>query len=121
MNVNYSDSVTDTIRTLRENVYNTEKFKQEFTEALEKSVGATEAKFIPEQFGGWSVNIITDKDKCNELGVSNQESRSYLGKISDALTSSIRSVDRTVKYSGVSPVSLTNVVVTGENSITVKL
>ena len=86
MNVNYSDTVTDTVRSLREKVYNTEKFKQEFTEALEKFVGATETKFVPEQFGGWSVNITTDKDKT---GVSSQESRSYLGKISDALTSSM--------------------------------
>lgn len=118
MNVNYSDIVTDTVRSLREKVYNTEKFKQEFTEALEKNVGATETKFVPEQFGGWSVNITTDKDKT---GVSTQESRSYLGKISDALTSSIHSVDRSVSYSKISPSNLTNVVVTGENSITVKL
>lgn len=118
MNVNYSDIVTDTVRSLREKVYNTEKFKQEFTEALEKNVGATETKFVPEQFGGWSVNITTDKDKT---GVSTQESRSYLGKISDALTSSIHSVDRSVSYSKISPSNLANVVVTGENSITVKL
>ena len=118
MNVNYSDTMTDTVRSLREKVYNTEKFKQEFTEALEKFVGATETKFVPEQFGGWSVNIITDKDKT---GVSTQESRSYLGKISDALTSSIHTVDRSVNYSKISPSNLANVVVTGENSITVKL
>ena len=118
MNVNYSDIVTDTVRSLREKVYNTEKFKQEFTEALEKNVGATETKFVPEQFGGWSVNITTDKDKT---GVSTQESRSYLGKISDALTSSIHAVDRSVTYSKISPSNLANVVVTGENSITVKL
>ena len=118
MNVNYSDTVTDTVRSLREKVYNTDKFKQEFTEALEKNVGATETKFVPEQFGGWSVNITTDKDKT---GVSTQESRSYLGKISDALTSSIHAVDRSVSYSKISPSNLANVVVTGENSITVKL
>lgn len=120
MNVNYSDSVTDTIRTLRENVYNTEKFKLEFAEGLEKSVGATDVTYIPEQFGGWSVNVTTDKDKSNELGIA-QESSSYLSKISDTLTSSIRNVDRTVSYSGISPMNLTNVIVTGENSITVKL
>lgn len=121
MNVNYSDSVTDTIRTLRESVYNTERFEQEFTKALEKFIGATDVDFIPEQFGGWSVNVTTDKDKGNELGISAQESSSYLGKISDALTSSIRNVDRTVGYSGILPMNLTNVIVTGENSITVKL
>ena len=118
MNVNYSDTVTDTVRSLREKVYNTEKFKQEFTEALEKFVGATDTKFVPEQYGGWTVNITTDKDKT---GVSTQESRSYLGKISDALTSSIHTVDRSVKYSKISPSNLANVVVTGENSITVRL
>ena len=100
MNVNYSDTVTDTVRSLRE------------------SVSATETKCVPEQVGGWSVNITTDKEN---IGVSTQESRSYLGKISDALTSSIHTVDRSVNYSKISPSNLANVVVTGENSITVKL
>lgn len=118
MNVSYSDTVTNTVKNLRENVYNTEKFKEEFASELEKSIYATETTFVPEQFGGWSVNVTTDSDK---LGVDSQESRSYLNKIADALTSSIHSVNRSINYACVMPSSLANVIVTGRNSITVKL
>lgn len=118
MNVNYSDIVTDTVKTLREKVYNTEEFKSAFTSELESCICATETKFVPEQFGGWSVNITTDKSKSN---VPTQESTSYLLKISDALTSSIHAVDHSVNCNQVSPSNLANVIVTGINSITVKL
>ena len=118
MNVSYSDTVTNTVKNLRENVYNTEKFKEEFTSELEKSIYATETTFVPEQFGGWSVNVTTDSDKH---GVDSQESRSYLSKIANALTSSIHSVNRSINYACVMPSSLANVIVTGRNSITVKL
>ena len=121
MNVNYSDTVTDTVKTLREKVYNTEEFKSKFTSELENSICATETKFVPEQFGGWSVNIITDRNGSSKLGVSTQESSSYLKKISDALTSSIRSVNRSVNCTNVVSSNLANVIVTGSNSITVKL
>lgn len=121
MNVSYSDTVTDTVKALRENVYNTEEFKSKFILELEKNICATEVKFVPEQFGGWSVNITTDRNKSSELGVFTQESSSYLKKISDALTSSIHSVNHSVNYTNVSPSSLANVIVTGTNSITAKL
>ena len=52
MDVSYSDTVTNTVRDLRENVYNTEKFKKEFASELEKNICATEVTFVPEQFGG---------------------------------------------------------------------
>lgn len=118
MDVSYSDTVTNTVKDLRENVYNTEKFKKEFTSELEKNICATEVTFVPEQFGGWSVNATTDSDK---LEVDSQESRSYLNKITEALTSSIHSVNRSINYACVVPSSLANVIVTGRNSITVKL
>ena len=121
MNVNYSDIVTDTVKTLREKVYNTEEFKNEFVSELEKNICATDTKFVPDQFGGWSVNVSIDRDKSIELGVSTQESTSYLGKIANALTSSIHTVDRSINCSGIAPSNLANVVVTGVDSITVRL
>lgn len=114
MDVNYSDNVTGTIRTLRESVYNTDEFKSEFSSNLKSSISATDATFIPEQFGGWSVNV-----NMNDVNI--QDYKSYLAKIADALTSSIHTVNKSVDYKNISSSSLTNVVVTGSNSLAIKL
>lgn len=114
MDVNYSDNVTGTIRTLRESVYNTDEFKSEFSSNLKNSISATDATFIPEQFGGWSVNV-----NMNDVNI--QDYKSYLAKIADALTSSIHTVNKSVDYKNISSSSLTNVVVTGSNSLAIKL
>ena len=38
MDVNYSDTVTNTVKNLRENVYNTRSLKEEFTSELERTL-----------------------------------------------------------------------------------
>lgn len=117
MNVNYSDAVTNTIKTLRESVYNTEEFKSEFSSELEKSISATNTDFVAEQFGGWSVNVTMDHNSEKI-----QDSKSYLSKVADALTNSIHVVSKNI--SGVKSINvsnLANVIVTGSDSITVKL
>lgn len=117
MNVNYSDTVTSTIKTLRESVYNTEEFKSEFSAELKKSISAINTKFVAEQFGGWSVNVTVDNDS-----EKTKDSKSYLSKVADALTNSIHVVSKNVSnVKSINASNLTNVIVTGSDSITVKL
>jgi len=120
MNVSYSDSVTNTVKNLRENVYCKDEFKEEFSTALQDSIGAIDTSFVPEQFGGWSVNVTTNRSKGTELGIEEQTSTSYLSKVVNALANTIHAVDCTVACSNVAS-NLANVVMTGHDSLTVKL
>lgn len=112
MNVSYSDSVTNTIKCLRNNVYNKDEFKEVFTNNLKESINAIDASFTPDQFGGWSVNINTSE--------SHQDSSTCVSKITNALIHSIRSVDTSVACSAVAS-NLANVIITGTDSLVVKL
>lgn len=118
MNVNYSDAVTNTIKTLRESVYNTEEFKSEFSSELKKSISATNTDFVAEQFGGWSVNVTMGHNDSDKI----QDSKSYLSKVADALTNSIHVVSKNISsVKSINVSNLANVIVTGSDSITVKL
>lgn len=120
MNVSYSDTVTNTVKTLRENVYCKESFKEEFTTALNHAIGAIDTAFVPEQFGGWAVNVTTNRSEGEKLGINEQTSTSYLGKVTEALGDTIHNIDCTIAYKDVIS-NLANVVVTGQQSLTVKL
>ena len=118
MDVSYSNNITDLSKALREKVYNTDEFKKEFATELEQSIGAVETSFVPDQFGGWSVNICLDRDKSD---VEDHTSSSYIGKISEALASSIHDLDHSAKYTSDVASNLINVMITGPSSIVVKL
>lgn len=119
MNVDFSNNITDITKLLREKVYDTDKFKNSFVDELKTSICATDASFVPDQFGGWSVNISVDRDKCKEAGIC-QNSTSYLNKISSSLASAIHNTNKSFSYSSMTN-NLANVIITGNDSIVVKL
>lgn len=122
MDVNYANDVVGTIKTLRESIYNTDKFKSEFSSELKKeSITDADASYIPDQFGGWNVQVSVDQNVAE--GESNTEDSSNLliSKVTSALTSSIHAVNKSVSSKLTDPSILTNVVASGPSSITVKL
>lgn len=119
MNVGFSDNITDITKTLRSTVYCNDEFKQAFTDELKKSICAIDTQYVPEQFGGWSINVSVDRDKCKDVGID-QTSSSYIGKISNALIASIHNIDHSASYESVAN-NLANVIITGNDSIVVKL
>ena len=117
MNVSYSDNVTNTIGYLRSNVYNKEVFKSEFRFNLNSSINASNISFNPDQFGGWIVSANVE-NTSDDRAVP--EAATYTSKVADALVDSIMLVDRSVSCSDIAA-NLVNVIITGPDSIIVKL
>lgn len=118
MNVSYSDNVTNTIAYLRSNVYDKDKFKSTFSSILNRTIGASNVSFAPDQFGGWNVNVDLTNDLPSDKFVA--EAATYISKVADALVDSIMFVDRSVSCSNIAA-NLVNVIITGPDSIIVKL
>lgn len=112
MDVTYSDNVTNTIKCLRNEVYNKDEFKNTFTDNLKKSINATDTNFIPDQFGGWSVSINTSDKHYN--------SSDCVSKVTSALLNSIKCVNSSIPCSSAAS-NLANVIITGLDSLVVKL
>lgn len=121
MDVNYSNDVVGTIKTLRESIYNTDEFKSEFSSELGKSIAATNTSYVPDQFGGWSVNVTVDQNVIEGEYDTEDSSKLLLDKVSSALATSIHAVSKEAGHTLTNPSILTNVVVSGPSSITVKL
>lgn len=129
MNVSYSDNVTNTIGYLRSNVYNKEVFKNLFSSNLKRAINASNVYFVPDQFGGWTVNVDIYKFdpptnpedfSDDEDNISMIDAITYIRKVCDALVDSIMIVDRSVSCSDIAA-NLVNVIITGPDSIIVKL
>ena len=112
MNVSYSESITNTIKDLRENVYGNDNFKNEFTERLSKKIGAENTSFIPEHLGGWSVNI--------NLNNNTKESSSYVHDITDVLMDTIHAVHYKAPNEKLA-CNLSNIIRTSQTNLIVKL
>lgn len=112
MNVSYSNNVTNTVKNLRENVYGKEEFKSSFSKNLENAISAENISFIPDQFGGWSVNVTTNTEDT--------ESSAYVMKVTEALVDTIHSIDHAISTKDIA-CNLANVIVAGHDNIIVKL
>lgn len=121
MDVNYTNDVLGTIKTLRESIYNTDQFKSEFSSELRESIAATDTSYIPDQFGGWNVQVTVDQNVAEGEANTEDSSKLLLDKVTSALTTSIHAVSKSVGSKLTNPSVLTNVVVSGPSSITVKL
>ena len=117
MNVSYSDNVTNTIGYLRSNVYNKDQFKMMFCSNLNRTINASNILFNPDQFGGWIVSANVE-NTSDDRAVP--EAATYTSKVADALVDSIMFVDRSVSCSDIAA-NLVNVIITGPDSIIVKL
>lgn len=111
------DSIIDTIKHLRKDVYNTEEFKEEFSKQLSDKIHALDVTFVAEQYGGWSVNTIIDQSKKAEA-----QSTNYYKPISEALFESIHFIDNNCNCSELNNKNeLVNVMVSGTDSLVIKI
>lgn len=115
MDVVESNNITNTISYLRTNIYNTANFRGEFIANLNKYINATSIKYSPDQYGGWSINIICDISKFNNFSNS---SEFFLNKVFTALHTTLIEI-------GCNNITITpniiNVTVIGLDNIIVKI
>lgn len=114
---NIKDNIS-TIQHLRSSIYPEETFKTNFSKQLSKKLCAKEVSYIPEQFGGWNVNVVINQDKRNKLG-KESTSESYYPDVMDCLLSSIKLCEH-VSYSQ-NIAHLANVVISGADSLIIKI
>ena len=113
MDVSDSNKIISTIKLLRENVYCKENFKQSFSDQL-KSIGAIDVLYIPEQFGGWSININTS--------TTHIDSGTCVKIIADILINTINMINsKIIHYSNLISSNLINVIITGPKSFVIKI
>ena len=120
MNVADSKNITNMIQYLRKNIYGTDEFKEKFKNELKNISYAIDTEFVPDQFGGWQVNTIINRNKGFEDGIKDQASNNYTPKVHDALMNTIRSIDKTVIPSD-QDINLANTIITGPDSIMIKI
>lgn len=113
MNVPYSNDVINTVKYFRENIYGTDEFKETFSSNLSKTINATNTDYIPEQLGGWSVNVSTSSS-------GKIESSEYVNIVADVLADTIHNINKSISCRELA-VNLSNVLVTGPNSISIRL
>lgn len=121
MDVNYTNDILNTVKTLRESIYNTDQFKTEFSSELESSIAATNTSYIPDQFGGWNVQVTIDQSVINNESNTEDSTKLLIDKVTSALTTSIHNVNKSISSKLINPSNLTNIVLSGPSSITVKL
>lgn len=112
MNVQYSNNLIDIISSNRKNIYNSDKFKTSFSNNLMNILKATDIKFIPEQFGGWSVCINT-KSNTNS-------SNHYVPAIEKILYNTFQEINQSLSDRSLLS-NIFNIIITGSNSFVVKL
>lgn len=121
MNVSVSDQITDSIKFLRLNVYNSKDFMNTFSTQLTSRIHAIDVRYIPDQFGGWSVDVTVNRNKGIEDGIENQHSDNYVEKVINALLDSINSTGYSISNYTSIAYNLANVVITGNDSISIKI
>ena len=124
MNVKQSEEITDVIRDLRLNIYNTDLFFNTFNNYLKSSINATSIKYIPDNLGGWNIHVEIDEEKCE-----NKKSEFYIGSVCFCLKSTIDQVCymtsdnlgilQKIMKTGIE--NLVNVIISGQNSIMIKI
>ena len=124
MNVKQSEEITDVIRDLRMNIYNTDLFFNTFNNYLKTSINATSVRYIADNLGGWNIYVEIDKDK-----IQNQRSEYYIGSVCFCLRHSIEQVCymisgndgilQKIMKTGVE--NLVNVIISGEDSIMIRI
>ena len=113
MNVIESDNITSTISYLRQNVYPLPTFKASLISNLNKNLGVNEIYFVPDQYGGWTIDI-----RFNPLNnTSFKSSDICLTKVTAALQSTL--IELGEERSDIS--NLVNVTIVGLNNIIIKL
>ncbi len=112
MNVQYSNSLIDTIQVNRKKIYNSDLFKTSFTNNLINTINATDIRFVPEQFGGWSVCIRTDSNI--------NSSNNYVSTIEKILSDTLREIDKSLVNNKLLS-NIFNIIITGSNSFVIKL
>ena len=114
MNVVESDNMTSTISYLRQNIYNLPSFRSSLINNLNTSINANEIHFIPDQYGGWNVDVKFDPSSFDS---SLKSSDFYLTRVSVALHNTL--IELNAPQSDIS--NLINVTMTGSNNIVIKL
>lgn len=120
IDVYHSDMATSNIKYYRENIYNNNNFKKKFENNLKKEVCAIDTTFVPDQFGGWIINATVNRNKGIEKGIKFQTSDCYINKVSHALSSTIHDIDKKYPIPSIL-LDLSNVIITGTNSIAIKI
>lgn len=114
MNVLESDNITSTISYLRQNIYSLPNFKSSLTLNLNKSLNANNISFVPDQYGGWIINItINSSNNINSFNSSDF----YLTKVTSALYDTL--VEFKEARQDIS--NLVNVTIVGCNNIVIRI
>lgn len=113
MDVAYSDNIINTIKYLRNDIYDKEEFKTEFSNQLRNTIDINNISYTPDQFGGWIVNIFTNPN--------NIEYKDYLRLISDSLINTISNLNIDSNKYKYAANNLANVILAGPQSLIVKL
>jgi hypothetical protein len=121
MNVTIANDICNTISLLRSKIYTNEMFKDIFKENIESSVGALSVNYAPDKEGGLIVNADIDINKCSDI--PDMKSDKFIGNIRNSLQNTISKVDDSYLSSmdGNNASNLFNVIITGPNSIAIKL
>lgn len=114
MDVQYSDNVVNIVKKLREKVYGADDFKNLFAEGLKLNINATTVEYIPDRFGGWSININTNNDKQMEYD-------ECLKTISETLVNTISQLNNKSSINKDMSSHLANVIMTGPYSVVIKI
>lgn len=114
MNVLESDNITSTISYLRQNVYSLPNFKSSLILNLNKSLNASNINFIPDQYGGWIINItMNSSDTINSFNSSDF----YLTKVTSALYNTLIEFGEAREDTS----NLVNVTIVGCNNIVIRI
>lgn len=113
MDVTCSNNIITAVQFCRLNIYGTEAFKDNFSTNLKNNIGATDIQYLPDKFGGWSINITVN----NEYKA---DSIFYMKSISESLYDAINSISNCESYKSIIH-NLLSVIITGKNSLVVKI
>lgn len=114
MNVLESDNITSTISYLRQNVYSLPNFKSSLILNLNKNLNASNINFIPDQYGGWIINItMNSSDTINSFNSSDF----YLTKVASALYNTLMEFREAKEDTS----NLVNVTIVGCNNIVIRI
>jgi hypothetical protein len=125
MNVDYTEKLSKAINLMRKNIYNTKEFRQTFFDNLISSINASYFLMNSESYGGLSISVNIDINKFGNI-----ESSKLVHPVAESLVLAITSVpyDGEDKYDikeyldNVDIVNnLANIVITGQNSILIKI
>lgn len=125
MNVAETDQISQVIHNLRSTIYNRPLFMKIFSNRLVADGYAMDVDFSGDEYGGWNVEVTLNRNACINNNIPH-DSFSYLEIIKKILIESICIINpanqfiRLLEDDKISS-NLLNVIITGPNSIVVRL